>query len=88
MESLKELCSHLHLIEEEEDVIDLEGNAMVESLCKGELCLIGKVWLDQVIPKSIIQSTMAAEQRGAQFLVGLGIILSLSHLLIMQISRG
>lgn len=50
----------LQLTEEEDTAIDMDDEALEEEVTKkGDLCLIGKVWVDRSIERGIIDSVMA-----------------------------
>ncbi|XP_042969125.1 uncharacterized protein LOC122301818 [Carya illinoinensis] len=59
MENLQALWGNFRLSEEEDTAITLENEATREVQRKGELCLIGKIWMDRSIGKNIIEATMA-----------------------------
>lgn len=49
----------LQLSEEEDTAIDIDDEALEEVTKKGDLCLIGKVWVDRSIERGIIDSVTA-----------------------------
>lgn len=58
MEILEELCGNLCLIEEEKVGIELDGESVDVVKEKGDRSLIGRVCIERVIGKEVIDSTM------------------------------
>lgn len=59
MEKIEELWDKLQLIEEEDVAITFDDEGVEEIQKKGDLCLIGKIWMERIINRGIIESTMA-----------------------------
>lgn len=58
MDNLEELWGTFNLTEAEDVVIEISKED-VEDVCKkGKLCLVGKVWTDRMINRSLIESAM------------------------------
>lgn len=58
MEVIEELWNKLQLIEEEEADIEITVEEVESVRKKGDLCLIGKLWVDRVINKGVIETVM------------------------------
>lgn len=57
MEHIAKMLEKLQLTEED-TAIDIEDEALEEVTKKGDLCLIGKVWVDRSIGRGIIEAVM------------------------------
>lgn len=59
MENLEEMWDRLQLKEEEEDKeIEINDEELERVQRKGDLCLIGKIWVERKISKSTIEAAM------------------------------
>lgn len=58
MANTEEMWKRLQLTEVEDKVIDIDGMNLDVVKKKGELSLIGKVWVDRIIRKNTIEVAM------------------------------
>lgn len=58
MKNIDELWKKLQLTEEEGNNIDIADEEVEEVQRKGNLCLIGKVWVDRAIGQGVIEVIM------------------------------
>lgn len=58
MENLEDLWENLKLTEEKDQVIEITKEEVEDIRRMGELCLVGKVWTEGVISKSVIEIAM------------------------------
>lgn len=58
MDIIEELWERLNLTEEEDVAINIGDDKLGGVQRKGNLCFIGKIWIDRSIGRSIIESAM------------------------------
>lgn len=58
MDNTDESCGKLWLIEEEEADIEITEDEVKNIRRKSDLCLVGKLWMDRVINKGVVEATM------------------------------
>lgn len=87
MENLEAMWVTLKLMEEEDKEIEITEDEMEDVRRKGELCLIGRVWVDIQIGRGVIETAMNKIWRlsAKTNFREVGLILLLFPLLLMQI---